>query len=139
MFLLNTNVLSALISTAPPLQVARWVAAQPLELLFTATVCQAEILAGLAVMPAGRRRDALQRAARLMFEQDFGGRVLSFDGRAAASYASSFAARRRAGRPVAEIDLLIAATASANGFTVVTRNVADFADSGVSIFNPWNE
>jgi hypothetical protein len=88
-------------------------------------------------MPGGRRRDALERAARQMFEQDFAGRVLCFDERAAA-YAGLFAARRRAGRPVADMDLLIAATALANGATVVTRNVDDFADPGVPVLNPWD-
>jgi toxin FitB len=137
MFLLDTNVLSAVIATAPPPQVARRIAAQPIELLFTASLCQAEILAGLAIMPAGRRRDALDRAVRQMLEQDFAGRVLFFD-ESAAAYASLFAARRWAGRPVAEMDLLIAAAALANGATVVTRSVADFADPGVPVLNPWD-
>ena len=47
---------------APP--VAAWMLAQPSTLLFTASVCQAEILAGIAVMPQGRRRESLEIAAR---------------------------------------------------------------------------
>jgi toxin FitB len=139
MFLLDTNVLSALISTAPPPAVARWVASQPAELLFTAALCQAEILAGLAMMPAGRRRRALEQATQLMFEHDFAGRVLGFDASAASAYARIVASRRRAGRPGAAMDMLIAATALANGTAVVTRNVADFVGSGVSVVNPWDE
>ena len=57
--------------------------AQPSKLLFTASVCQAEILAGIAVMPHGRRRESLETAARAMFEDDFAGRVLPFDQEAA--------------------------------------------------------
>jgi toxin FitB len=73
--------------------------AQPGKLLFRASVCQAEILAGIAVMPHGRRRESLETAARTMFEDDFAGRVLPFDHEAAVAYGDLFAARRRVGRP----------------------------------------
>jgi predicted nucleic acid-binding protein len=36
-----------------------------------------------------------------------------------------------------DADSLIAATAIVHGLTVVTRNVADFADTGVAVVNPW--
>ena len=65
MFVLDTNVLSAIMSSQPVPEVAAWVAAQPEEMLFTATVCQAEILAGIAILPDGRRRRTLEEAADL--------------------------------------------------------------------------
>ena len=68
-------------------EVAAFVSREPAERLFTAAVCQAEILAGLAVMPEGRRRLALEAAARAMFQEDFDGRVLPFDRGAAVAYA----------------------------------------------------
>ena len=64
MFVLDTNVLSAMMSAAPAPEVAAWVSGQPAELLFTAAICQAEILSGLSIMPAGRRRSDLEAAAR---------------------------------------------------------------------------
>ena len=57
MFLLDTNILSAVMGSRPAPEVAKWMARQPPELLFTAAVCQAEILSGIAVLPKGRRRD----------------------------------------------------------------------------------
>jgi predicted nucleic acid-binding protein len=137
MFLLDTNVLSALMSAEPLPEVAAWVSGQPPELLFTAAICQAEILSGLAIMPEGRRRIDLEGAARAMFLEDFEGRVLPFDMAAAVAYADIFAARRRAGRPAATIDLMIASVARSNGARVVTRNVADFDQCGVAVVNPW--
>lgn len=137
MFVLDTNILSAMMSTAPAPEVAAWVSGQPTELLFTAAICQAEILSGLAIMPEGRRRLDLEAAARAMFAEDFEGRVLPFDTEAATAYADIFAARRRAGRPAATIDLMIAAVTRSQGASVVTRNVADFEGCGVSIVNPW--
>jgi len=115
MFVLDTNILSAIMSARPSPEVAAWIAGQPEDALFTTTVCQAEILAGLAVMPEGRRRVALETAAQAIFADDFNGRVLPFDAAAAAAYADIFAARRRAGRPTAPLDLMIAAVARANG------------------------
>jgi hypothetical protein len=137
MFVLDTNVLSVLMAAQPPREVAAWVSAQPEDLLFTAAVCQAEILSGLAVLPEGRRRAELEAAARAMFLDDFEGRVLPFDTVAAEGYADMYARRRRAGRPVATADLMIAAIARVHGASVVTRNITDFDTCGVPIVNPW--
>jgi toxin FitB len=117
----------------PVPEVAAWASGQPAELLFTATVCQAEILSGLAIMPDGRRRSDLEAAASAMFAEDFDGRVLAFDAEAAVAYADIYAASRRAGRPAATIDLMIAAVARSQGASVVTRNVADFEECAVAI------
>ncbi len=137
MFVLDTNVLSAMMSARPAREVAAWLLDRPSEELFTAAVCQAEILAGIAVLPAGRRRSELAAAARAVFIDEFEGRVLPFDMDAAAAYGELFAARRIAGRPTATIDLMIGAIARARGATVVTRNVADFQECGLSVINPW--
>lgn len=137
MFVLDTNVLSAMMSAAPAPEVAGWVSAQPTEQLFTTTICQAEILSGIAVLPDGRRRGALAAAAQAMFLEDFDGRVLPFDMEAAIAYADVFAARRRAGRAAATLDLMIAGVARARGASVVTRNVEDFAACGVNVVDPW--
>src|SRR5271169_1315659 len=137
MFLLDTNVLSVLMMAQPPPEVAIWVSGQPEDLLFTAAICQAEILSGLAVLPEGRRRSELESAARAMFLDDFDGRVLPFDTVAAEGYADIYARRRRAGRPGATADLMIGAIARAHGASVVTRNVSDFDGCGVPIINPW--
>jgi hypothetical protein len=137
MFLLDTNVLSALMSLQPPPPVAAWVSAQAPDRLFTAAPCQAEIFAGLAVLPQGRRRHDLETAARAMFRDDFAGRIYPFDTAAADAYAEIFAARRQAGRATATIDLMIAAIARVRGSSIVTRNVADFDGCSTSIINPW--
>jgi hypothetical protein len=138
MFLLDTNVLSAMMNATPVVEVRGWMSRQLAESLFTASVCQAEILSGLAVMPLGRRRLQLEASARAVFMEDFAGRVLPFDGQAAVAYAEIFATRRGMGRPVSAIDLMIASVARSRGLCVVTRNVADFSDCGVAVIDPWN-
>ena len=138
MFLLDTHIVSAMMRRAPSPEVAAWISRQPPELLFTASVCQAEILAGIAILPEGRRRRELEAAAHAVFSEDFERRVLAFDMRAAGAYAEMFAARRRAARPVSTIDLMVAAIARSHGASVVTRNVTDFDSCGVDIIDPWS-
>jgi predicted nucleic acid-binding protein len=130
MFVLDTNVLFAIMSQRPVPEVATWIAAQPDDLLYTASICQAETLAGLAIMPTGRRRTELESAARAIFVEDFDGCVLPFDMDAAAAYVDIFAARRQAGKATPTVDLMIAAVAHSHGATVVTRDVGGFEGCG---------
>jgi predicted nucleic acid-binding protein len=138
MFVLDTNILSAIMGSQPVPEVATWIAGQPENDLFTVAVCQAEILSGIAIMPEGRRRSALEAAARAMFMDDFEGRVLPFDTESAAAYADIFAARRSAGLPAAPLDLMIASVARTKAATVVTRDISGFEGCGVALINPWD-
>jgi predicted nucleic acid-binding protein len=137
MFILDTNVLSAVMGSQPAPALAAWLAAKAPDEMFTVSVCQAEILAGIAVLPKGRRRDGLQIAAAAMFREDFVGRVLPFDTDAAAIYAELFAVRRRAGRPPAIADLIIASVARVHGASVVTRDAGGFVECGLTVIDPW--
>jgi len=137
MFVLDTNILSAMMRLQLEPQVKRWIAAHPADLLFTTSLSQAEILSGLAIMAEGRRRFDLEAAARAMFLEEFDGRVLPFDTKAATVYADIFAARRRAGRPAATLDLMIAAVALSRDASVVTRDTGGFEGCGITLINPW--
>ena len=135
MILLDTNVVSELMRTEPIDRVARWIAGQPR--LGTTAITHAEILLGVQLLPKGKRRDALQEVANDIFEEDFDGRVFSFDGEAARAYADIVAARRRAGRPISTADAQIAAIACSLGFDLATRNIGDFEGCGIELHDPW--
>lgn len=137
MIVLDTNVVSELMRPDPNPAVLSWVAERPRAALHTTSVTQAEISYGIAMLPAGRRRDALAVAAEAIFAEDLAGRVLPFDGAAAARYAGIVAARRKAGNPIEGFDALIAATALAAGAVLATRDIGGFAGCGLSIVNPW--
>jgi predicted nucleic acid-binding protein len=137
MFVLDTNVLSAMMRPDMPAAITLWVGRQDEELLFTTAISQAEISAGLAILPEGRRRHDLEALATTIFAEEFEGRVLSFDATAAAAYADIFASRRRDGRPTPPMDLMIAAIARSQGASVVTRDTDGFEGCGLTLINPW--
>lgn len=125
--------------SAPDQRVIAWIARQPIASLFTTTLTQAEIFYGLALLPAGQRRDALIAAAGPMFDVDLAGHVLPFDSDAAIAYLVIAAGRRQAGQPISQIDAQIAAITRSRGARLATRNVRDFADCGIAVVNPWDE
>ena len=138
MFVLDTNVVSELMRPAPDPAMSSWVAERETSSLFLTAVTEAELRFGLAVMPPGKRRDGLRAGFERMMDTGFAKRVLPFDSAAARAYAGIAAARRRRGRPVSQADGQIAAIARARGMAVATRNVRDFEDMGIDIFNPWD-
>ncbi|MCC6662589.1 MAG: type II toxin-antitoxin system VapC family toxin [Polyangiaceae bacterium] len=137
MIVLDTNVLSELMSPTPSKAVTRWVSRHPASVLYSTTITQAEILYGILLLPSGRRRKTIAALAEAMFEQDFAGRLLAFDSRAARAYAEIAVSRRRSGRPISHFDAQIAAIARAASAAVATRNVADFDGCGVEVVDPW--
>jgi len=137
---LDTNVLSELMRPQPAAQVMAWFDGRAGTAFFITAITRAEILLGIDLLPAGRRRDALAEAARRMFEQDFGGRCLPFDEHAAGIYARVVAERTRAGQPISTEDGEIAAISLLHGLPLVTRNVKDFDNiAGLNLVNPWGE
>jgi toxin FitB len=139
MIVLDTNVLSELLRPAPEPRVLAWLEDQPPASLFTSAVTQGEILYGIRLLPDGQRRRKLWDAAVAIFNEDLAGRVLSFDGDAAAIYAEIGASRRAAGRSISQFDATIAAITRSRGASLATRNSKDFEGCGIEVVNPWIE
>jgi predicted nucleic acid-binding protein len=139
MIVLDTNVLSELLRPVPAPEVEAWLSAQDGAAIFFTTMGEAELRHGVAILPAGRRRNALSAAIEGILEEDFRDRILPFDRAAARAYAAIAADRRAAGRPISQFDCQIAAIARANGAAVATRNVGDFYGCGISVIDPWKE
>ena len=139
MIVVDTNVISELMRAEPNPRVVNWIARLPRSTLDTTTINQAEILTGIALLPAGRRRRSLAAAAGSMFAEDFDGRILSFDAAAANCCAEITLRRREVGRQMEGFDLLIAAIALSAGATVATSDVDGFERAGLHVVNPWDE
>ena len=137
MILLDTNVLSELMRAKPAPEVVAWIDAQPTSQLYISAITVAEILYGIARMADGKRKQSLLALATLMFDEDFAGRILSFDADAAIHYAGLAAESEAKGTVVDMADCQIAAIAVLHDAQVATRNVRHFDYLGVAIVNPW--
>jgi len=137
MILLDTNIVSENFRPQPNPAVVLWVDSQPTGSLYICTPVLAELRFGLEKLPTGQRKDALQTAIDRIENDYFRGRILALDINAAAEYGRLAASRQRIGRPIQQMDGLIAAIASINRLTIATRNTRDFADLGLDMVNPF--
>lgn len=134
--LLDANVISELMRSQPDQAVMEWFVKRTADVFFVSAITQAEILLGISLLPAGKRRDALATAAEEMFAQDFAGRCLPFD--EAAKYAVVVSGRRRGGQAISTEDAMIASIALSNDCSLATRNIKDFTNiHGLTLYNPW--
>lgn len=122
---------------APDVRVTGWIDAQAVEALFLSTITVAELRAGLALLPAGKRRAGLQQGLATRVLPLFIGRVLPFDLACTKAYAALMARARASGLAIAGADGYIAAIAAANGLAVATRDTGLFEAAGVAVINPW--
>ena len=137
MILLDTNVMSEPLRHAPEQRVIDWLDVQPMETLFLSAITVAELRAGVALLPSGKRRTGLQENLEKRVLPLFAGRVLSFDLACTPAYAALMAEARAAGRAIAAADGYIAAIAIANGFVVATRDTGPFEAAGAAVLDPW--
>ena len=139
MHVIDTNVASELMRPAPNPAVAAWIAERDATEMYLTAVSEAELRFGVAILPAGKRRNAVEVAMRRWLDLGFVERILPFNSGAARAYAEIAAARRQAGRPIGEADCQIAAIVRSCGAVLVTRNVRDFADTGIDVVDPWTD
>lgn len=138
--ILDTNVLSELMRVQPAPMVMEWFTRQAGVTFYITAITQAEILLGIALLPAGKRRDALANAAKKMFQEDFSGNCLPFAESCTGLYASIVANRRRSGFSITTEDAQIAAIALTRKLPLATRNTKDFLHiTGLTLYNPWVE
>ena len=136
MYLLDTNVISELRQGKPKQSqaVRAWAAGQPCGTLFLSSITILELEMGILALerrtpPQGSALRAWLAGVRYAFA----GQILPFTEHTAPICAALHVPNTRSER-----DAMIAATAKEHGFTIVTRNVSDFADVGVDIINPWD-
>lgn len=139
MIILDTNVLSALMRKVPDAAVVDWLDRQPADSVWLSSVTVFEARFGLALLPKGRRRSALEQGFEAVLTDDLANRVLDFDSAAAAEAAQLAAERQKAGRPVDLRDTLIAGIALARRASIATRNTKHFEGLDVPVINPWDE
>lgn len=136
-YLIDTNVVSELMRPEPSTRVVTWLDRHAGNCALP-TIAIFEVRAGINTMPPGRHRDELMGAFERIVAR-FGPRVVSFDRPSAEMAAELASVSASAGRTMTTGDVQIAGIAGAYGLTLVTRNVKDFAATGIDLVNPWGD
>ena len=132
MYLLDTNVVSE--ARRGNIEAIAWLRSVDPSTLYLSVITLGEVMRGIAL-----KRKSDQRAAAHLEEwlrklrHDHSGRILPITDQIAVEWG-----RIAAQRPRGDDDGLIAATAIVHDLIVVTRNIGDFDDTGVSVINPWD-
>jgi toxin FitB len=132
----DTNVWSEATKAEPSPVVREW-AKQNESKLWLTSVVLAELRAGAAMMPIGKRRSALETQFDELAEE-YEDRLLLFDAQSSAVYAQVLETAKKVGKPIGTADAMIAAVALQHGMSVATRDLGDFAGAGVKLVNPWD-
>ena len=135
MFVLDTNLISELRRGKPnqSVEVRAWAAGQPSSRLFLSAITILELEMGILALE--RRTLPQGNALRIWLSgvrEAFAGQILPFT-----DITATLCAALHVPNPRSERDAMIAASAIEHSFTVVTRNVSGFADTGVALINPW--
>jgi len=137
-FLLDTDCIAELVSVRPEPRVIQWLGAADERLLYLSVLTLGEVRKGVALLAQSKRRTRLEIWLEIDLQARFWGRILPVDGPVAHRWGILAAEGKRKGTPLAVIDGLLAATALEHNLSVVSRNASGFANSRVSVVNPWN-
>lgn len=136
--ILDTNVISEIMRPVPDRNVVAWFGETVDEKRSITAITEAELLFGLSLMPAGKRRNDYAAAIARILTGEMRNAIFPFESADAPFFAEVMSSRRRVGRPLKELDAQIAAIALRRGLPIATRNVRDFGDCGVTLINPWD-
>lgn len=137
MIVLDTNVISELMRPRPDERVVHWVDQFHYGEVFITAVTASELRYGVDRLPDGQGKELLSARVNDLLNEDFDEQIMPFDHLAAEHYAQIAVTREDLGRPIAMADAQIAATCRRYGASLATRNAKDFADTGVTVLDPW--
>lgn len=136
-WLLDTNILSELRRSRPEPKVLSFIENLPLEHMFVSVATLAELRYGIEIITdAPRRADLnawLTNIIRPMFDQ----RVIPITEDIMLKWRLLVEEGRKTGHTFSQPDLIIAASATHHGMTVVTRDRSQFDKARVPVINPW--
>jgi predicted nucleic acid-binding protein len=138
-FLLDTCVISELVAKQSNLHVVQWVDSIDEDKLFLSAITIGEIKRGIEKLADSSRKSALAEWLEGDLLIRFTDRILPIDIPVMLVWGQLTADLEKQGRRMPAIDSLIAATCLQGRLDLVTRNEGDFAHSGVTVINPWEQ
>ena len=136
-YLLDTCVISELAKPEPNEKVVSWVTQNDEENFYLSTLTFGELHKGISKLPPSKRKENLLQWVEHDLKDRFKTRIIDITLKVAKQWGETQGISESQGRPMPTIDGLIAATGLTHDLTVVTRNIADMQQSGVSLLNPW--
>jgi predicted nucleic acid-binding protein len=136
-WLLDTNVISELRKPRPNSNVIDFIAAQPGEMLFVTDVTLAEIAYGIEQLSDAARRTDLRLWLERNLRPLFAGRILSITEDVIVRWKTMVVEGQRRRHTFGQPDLFIAAIAVLQDLIVVSRDVSEFVEADVAVFDPW--
>jgi predicted nucleic acid-binding protein len=135
--LLDTCVISELVSKKPNPSVVDFVDSLDPEDIYLSVITIGEIVKGIEKLPKSRRKTDLHNWLNDDLLIRFEGNIVALDTDVLIGWGMLTARLESAGNTMPAVDSLIAATALAKKMTLITRNVSDFEGTNVEIINPW--
>jgi len=136
-YLLDTCAISELTKTKPDKKVISWITNNDEANYYLCSLTFGELYKGVSKLPDSNKRKNLSLWIEHDLKERFAGKILDIDLMVARTWGEIQGASEAVGNPMPAIDSLIAATGLTHDLTVVTRNITDMQQSGVSLFNPW--
>ena len=137
-YLLDTSVISDFTKNQPEPSLVDWFREHQDDELFLSVISIGEIQQGISRLPESQRRRDLQSWMNESLLIGYADRILAVDVPIVMQWGALTARLIGQGKKMPVMDGLIAATALQHTLTLVTRNVADFINTGLSLVNPWD-
>jgi predicted nucleic acid-binding protein len=136
-YLLDTCVISELVTPHPDEKVLLWLQEREENDLFLSVLTIGEIHKGIAKLPDSKKKRSLIKWVEDDLKKRFAGRVLDITEDIAIKWGEILGESEKKGKKIPVIDGLISASAIAEDLTVVTRNIKDMENTGAKLINPW--
>jgi toxin FitB len=136
-YLLDTCVISEIIRPKPSSKITKWIKNEDESNFFLSVLTIGELHKGIEKLTESKRKRELHNWVENDLKERFWSRIIDIDVQTAMVWGKIQGMAESIGRPMPAVDSLIAATGITHNLTVVTRNISDMKESGVSLFNPW--
>jgi predicted nucleic acid-binding protein len=136
-YILDTCVISELIKKLPHPGVVAWINQTNETQLYLSVITIGELKNGIELLQPSAKKNELNAFFDQQVMKRFTDRIYSITPDVMALWGVMYASLSLRGQKLSSMDSLIAATGLFHHASIVTRNVADFAPSGVTLINPW--
>lgn len=136
-YLIDTNVISELIARQPNPKVVEWIDQLDPSMVYLSVITIGEIRKGIEKLAASKRREAIKEWLETDLLFRFQGRIVEISIQTMLTWGELTGRLEKQGKPINATDSMIAAIALEGNYVLVTRNEADFQNTGVTIINPW--